>query len=428
MIKSVGVQLRRAREERELTLSQVARATHIRTHYLQALEEGDFSRMASHVQVRGFLRSYADFLGLNAEEILDALRQTQTPAPPPEPDEAAEIPPDVLQAEKQADEIFAALGKKLNERRDLLGLSHEDVEQHIHIPVHYIKRLEEGEFGSFPSPAQARGMLGNFANFLELDANEVLLQYAEGIQARFTARRAQQEKIEKPQARPALRMPYWLRNMLSADVIFGTALIVSLMAFFIWGIGRIVTTQAGQEPQPTAPSLADVLLPTSTPQPTLSPTTELQDLGEILEEAEAAETLEADGEEIGGEEIVEQASPQPVLPPVGSSGLQLTIIMRQRAWLRVTVDGQVQFEGRAAPGETLNYSGTQQIELLTGNAAALQIIYNQEDLGPLGVFGEVRSVVFTAGGILVPTPAEPTAQPTITPTPVLTATPIDALP
>jgi hypothetical protein len=94
--------------------------------------------------------------------------------------------------------------------------------------------------------------------------------------------------------------------------------------------------------------------------------------------------------------------------------------------MRVTVDGNIEFEGRVVPGSAFSFAGEFQIELFTGNAAALQVYFNETDLGVLGVYGEVVYEVFTPQGVLLPTPsitpvptstplASPTLQPTDTP-------------
>jgi hypothetical protein len=64
------------------------------------------------------------------------------------------------------------------------------------------------------------------------------------------------------------------------------------------------------------------------------------------------------------------------------------------------------------------------VELLTGNAAALQVFFNQQDLGVLGNVGEVARLVFVPAGLITPTPAAsatptPTLPPTFTPTPTV---------
>ena len=50
---SVGEQLRKARESRRLTLSQVADATKIKSDHIAALEEGDFHPFSAPVYIRG---------------------------------------------------------------------------------------------------------------------------------------------------------------------------------------------------------------------------------------------------------------------------------------------------------------------------------------------------------------------------------------
>jgi cytoskeletal protein RodZ len=63
----LGEAFRAAREARNLSLSDVADQIHIRTVYLQAIEEEDWSAIAAPVYVRGFIRTYARFLGLDPQ-------------------------------------------------------------------------------------------------------------------------------------------------------------------------------------------------------------------------------------------------------------------------------------------------------------------------------------------------------------------------
>jgi cytoskeletal protein RodZ len=70
-METIGKTLREARESLGLTLEEVERSTRIRTIRLEALENGDFDSLPSRVQVQGFLRNYADYLGLDPEHILN---------------------------------------------------------------------------------------------------------------------------------------------------------------------------------------------------------------------------------------------------------------------------------------------------------------------------------------------------------------------
>src|SRR3990172_9758914 len=95
MPESIGQKLKREREARRLTLEKAAEATRVRAHFLQALENDDYSAMSSAAQGRGFLRLYAEFLALDLEAAMDDLRSavpsavlkaSDAPADSPRPD------------------------------------------------------------------------------------------------------------------------------------------------------------------------------------------------------------------------------------------------------------------------------------------------------------------------------------------------------
>lgn len=67
----IGATLREARVRQRLTLQQVEEDTKIRTKYLQALEDEDFARLPGSAYAKGFLHSYASYLGLDPQIMLD---------------------------------------------------------------------------------------------------------------------------------------------------------------------------------------------------------------------------------------------------------------------------------------------------------------------------------------------------------------------
>jgi cytoskeleton protein RodZ len=73
-MESIGDKLRGARERDNLTLDQVSRETHVAKRFLKALEDEDFSVFPGETYALGFLRNYADFLGLDAEELVSGYR------------------------------------------------------------------------------------------------------------------------------------------------------------------------------------------------------------------------------------------------------------------------------------------------------------------------------------------------------------------
>jgi cytoskeletal protein RodZ len=69
-VESIGEKLRNAREAKKLSMKDVAKDSNIPPRYLEALEEEEFDRFPGETYVIGFLRSYADYLKLDSEEII----------------------------------------------------------------------------------------------------------------------------------------------------------------------------------------------------------------------------------------------------------------------------------------------------------------------------------------------------------------------
>jgi hypothetical protein len=67
----IGNSLREARERQGLGYPEIELATKIRAKYIRALEEEDFTAIPGDAYIRGFLRSYADYLGLDGDVYVD---------------------------------------------------------------------------------------------------------------------------------------------------------------------------------------------------------------------------------------------------------------------------------------------------------------------------------------------------------------------
>jgi cytoskeletal protein RodZ len=70
----IGEQLRAARERKGLSLDRVADETNIAKRYLTGLETEDFSVFPGDPYVIGFLRNYAEYLGLSSDELVNAYK------------------------------------------------------------------------------------------------------------------------------------------------------------------------------------------------------------------------------------------------------------------------------------------------------------------------------------------------------------------
>ena len=537
MTQTIGQKLKQAREAQHLTLEKAAESTRIRAPYLQALEADDLSAMPSPVQARGFLRNYAEYLGLNIEQLLDEMRSEQkpadeiigpadlldqsapqtpelspaqeaTPLSKPESDSVAqnESQPEVplekpkrrgrkkvetesiiiepqleivqepivpielepiveipvkaqpqeaaipqtdvtetlwqtwlnrLSPKKtpesdgaitplseledsetqmqeqtpvlQSTQIFHEIGIELCKRRELLSLHLGEVERNTHVKAHYLEALEKGAMEDLPSTVQTRGMLSNYATFLDLDVDAILLRYADALQARHREKNPQRA-TRKP-GEPIVSNVPAIRSFIAGDMIFGVGIAVLLIGFSIWGINRVMMLQSLRQVQPTARSISQVLL--ASPDPSLiTPSATLAPVEAIVE---ATETI--------------------LIPTQNLNvKVQVNLVAVERTFMRVAVDGKEVFNGRVVPGTAYPFEAENQIEILVGSGAAIRIVYNGQDLGLLGGLGQVINNIYQPDAIITPTaqptptatktaPATSTVLPTLTPVPSSTATP-----
>src|SRR6185503_1404785 len=72
-VAGIGESLRSTRERRGLSIDQVALETRISPRFLEALEAEQFAELPAPVYVRGFLRSYANYLRIEPEPLLEQL-------------------------------------------------------------------------------------------------------------------------------------------------------------------------------------------------------------------------------------------------------------------------------------------------------------------------------------------------------------------
>lgn len=69
-MESIGLTLQQARQKRRLKLETISKKTKISTRYLKALEAEDWDVFPAPAYTQGFLRSYANFLNLDSDELV----------------------------------------------------------------------------------------------------------------------------------------------------------------------------------------------------------------------------------------------------------------------------------------------------------------------------------------------------------------------
>ena len=298
-----------------------------------------------------------------------------------------------------------SLGQFLRNAREANEIELADAVEKLRIRQPILEAFEAGDFAATNmSEIQIRGMLRNYARFLALDEEQVLRFYDEARfgkqrRGRWGLRRQSRSKaggspsrdaqlpmqeIDYEQSRAQRRRRLWRTFWL---LVFSAAAIV-IIAY--------VTTE---------------LIDTDLPE-------ESQDEAQLaVSESEVAPSATA---------LPPPTSTATVLSPTPSnravyrgSGILVSILARQRSWIRILIDGQERYAGIAAPDTLLEYDALTQISLTASNAMALDIIWNGQPQERIGGRGQRVDMVFSATEInyslgpgAAPTPLSPTSPAT----------------
>ena len=291
-----------------------------------------------------------------------------------------------------------SLGQYLREARESNELEIADAVAKLRIRQPILEAFEAGAFEIRGLPEiQVRGLLRIYARFLDLDEDQILLLYDQMRIAQEKARRTRRGR-RRQQAKPAeadvlgksqplQEIQVVERRSAGCRRVLRLLLLLLLSAVAV-AIIAVVTLElvelplegeASPAPQVIAIAATDTQAPPPTPTPTFLPPT-------------PSNRAQYNG-----------------------SGILVSLLLTQRSWISLVVDGVEQFSGIAAPDTLLEYSAVGEIALSASNAMALDVIWNGQQQGSIGGRGQRADIRFTADEAVVvlgpagaPTPLSPT--------------------
>lgn len=227
-----------------------------------------------------------------------------------------------------------SVGTSLREVRTTAGLSVSELSKRTRIPESVIEDLERDNFNTCGGPAYARGHIRNIARICGFDAESILAQFESQT---IPLNKSIRELLNDTNA----TNPNKVRKPISWKGLTGVA--AGVVALLVFG-GALITTGGSEE-------IA------STPQE------QIEDSGPVAKKFDGVEvTLR------------------------GVNGL---------SWVAVNdSSGATQFSGRIRQGQEMTFNDDQLLYLVIGNAGAIQLIVNGEDLGIPGRVGEVLRLEF----------------------------------
>lgn len=257
------------------------------------------------------------------------------------------------------------IGDLLRRERERQNLSIKDIEKATSIRVLYIDAIEKGEYKTLPGEVYAKGFVRNYANYLKLNANEIVNAFNEEMHPQeemqaagsSSVEEARQEqsternreeyrgpKITSLESYPMEKSSHGVRNALMVAVAVFVVAFAALIAF-------------GGDEEPSAP-------------------------------APRAKTQTQQGQKPGQKQT--EAAPK-----AAADGVEVKLSFTDRCWTEVVVDGKTEFEGTAEKGKVLTLKGKDKVRITAGNAGALNYSLNGKDMGAIGQKGEVVEKTFT---------------------------------
>ena len=83
---TIGIQLKKAREKKQISIDEAYQHTRILPEMLHALEEDNFARISEPIYIKSFLRKYSSYLGIDPEGILKEYNNLNTKKAPAAPE------------------------------------------------------------------------------------------------------------------------------------------------------------------------------------------------------------------------------------------------------------------------------------------------------------------------------------------------------
>ncbi|MCA9919655.1 MAG: DUF4115 domain-containing protein [Anaerolineales bacterium] len=300
------------------------------------------------------------------------------------------------------------LGHILREARETKGYTLREVQDKTRINSRFLEALEMGDFDRLPTPTHVRGFLRNYARFLGLEPDPLLERYELG-QLQRPKRRQQAVIVDTTQpVGPALEAPpenhpfFDPVNMEvdtayqgggstggSGESILRIVIIVALLGLLYLAGQRFLPLILGQgdgtaEITESINTAVQNVLNRETPTPEATATAE----------EGPSSVLPTSRNDIPAGNPTPTATRPPL--PATMETIDLEIIILERAWMEVTVDGNVLFSGIARPtDDPYEWTANDEVRINTGNAIGVSVIINNVPLGPLGGRGENKEEVWT---------------------------------
>lgn len=252
------------------------------------------------------------------------------------------------------------LGDILRGEREKKGLTIKDVEQGTSIRCLYIEAIEKGEYDVLPGEVYLKGFIRSYADYLKLDAAEMLQKYytekaptgsaavaAETVSP-VAEMSAPKERYQETQPKDDFRERVE-NSRKSQKIIAGIVAAGVLIGGAYWALGSDTSSSETKSAAPKSVASAPA---------------------KVKEEPAAA-------------------------PEKKYTDVEVSAEFSDKCWTKIIADDKTIFEGTVKAGEKMSWKAQKQLVITAGNAGALEIVHNGKSMGALGKSGDVVTKKFS---------------------------------
>jgi cytoskeleton protein RodZ len=260
------------------------------------------------------------------------------------------------------DDPFFAVGQFLAQSREELGLSVKDIARITNIRYLYLEAIERGDLNSLPGRVYTIGFVKSYANALNIDGNELVLQ------ANLLSHIPEYNISAIPTPLPDQDLPSGRILIVSGLLVIGL-----IVAAYLWH---------------RSPNLA-IYDPATQPPSTTEPTALVP--AKIEQEALPAEAIEANPV------FATPTAPQALLAekkagqPLDKSLFPITVKAKTTSWVEIMdVDNKKIVSKLLTAGEVIKVPEQEGMTLSTGNAGGIEVSVNGKVIPTLGPIGHLK--------------------------------------
>ena len=252
-----------------------------------------------------------------------------------------------------------SVGELLKEVREAKGITLKDVENNISIRVLYLQAIEDGKYEVVPGEVYLKGFIRNYSVYLGLDPAEIMEIYKQSKpigSKEETSFKLDNDAKESSFKRKKLAKAQQRRKVSNIGIVVIILIVVLLVGGFMYWKNK-----APEQP--------------------------VQDTQQITTKQQTNTSAAVNVENTNNSVV---SSNNPIL---------VVLNFTDNSWTEVTVDGDKKYEGLSEADTILSFDGSNKIFVKVGNAGAVNLTYNGQNLGTAGDVGEVVIKTFTKDSV-----------------------------